>query len=60
MYTGYKRALIEFQKQADLDDYYLAFTISIPGNPQKDDDGIIYQINKRAFEEEYGVIEYDE
>ena len=56
----YLEPLRHFIEEADLADYYLAFTISIPGNPQKDDDGIIYQINKRAFEEEYGVFEYDE
>lgn len=59
-YSDYRERLMAFKKVADLADYYLAFTISIPGNPQKDDDGIIYQISKRAFEEEYGVIEYDE
>jgi hypothetical protein len=58
--SGYLDPLCHFIEEADLADYYLAFTMSIPGNPQKDDDGIIYQISKRAFEEEYGVIEYDE
>lgn len=58
--SEYKDRLVDFMNTAEVDDYYLAFTLSIPGNPEKDDDGIIYQINKRAFEEEYGVIEYDE
>lgn len=60
VHSEYRDHLRKFMSVSDLDDYYLGFTISIPGNPQKDDDGIIYQISKRAFEEEYGVIEYDE
>ena len=56
----YKIELEGFMKTAELDDYYLAFSVSIPGNPLIDDDGVSYQINKRAFEEEYGTFEYDE
>ena len=51
--------LESFKRDVELDEYYLATSISIPGN-DKNDDGVSYQINKREYEERFGVFEYDE
>ena len=51
--------LENFKRDVELADHYLAMSISVPGNDKKYD-GVSYQINKREYEERFGVFEYDE
>jgi hypothetical protein len=55
----YSQKLEAFLQEVDLAPYYLALSISIPGNDRAAD-GVDYMISKREYEERFGGFEYDE